>query len=368
MRQANHSSLSLDPRSTQHPLFIFLPDTHTSTPHLYINNKSPGFSSTRSTATPGLSKEHTTLATMNTNFLGAPTREDLQALDSLRGQLAPLVGLIDKLQHNTRVYLERGIPPDPAQSLSAITRANAILSRINATLNGSYQYTPKITEKGSKAEPGTFRDLDIEGQKDRIEALHAFPVAPYPMGNERLGGMATILLDKRLGPLEEKWVEERLQKARDFAYVPGDLEIEPRKPAVVTDAAEDDEELTSNWVNVPTKRMKCALSEDELMELWGLGHRTVFDKQYGQDRGLGEENFDEDEEEEEEMEDALGGEAQDEVMADGDEESEEPTPKALPSLPVQMLRRAQPAGHAPVVGAPRRPSEHVHRFMETEAQ
>jgi hypothetical protein len=45
---------------------------------------------------------------MNHNFLGQPSREDLQTLDQLRRQLMPMIGLLDKLHADMQTKLFRG--------------------------------------------------------------------------------------------------------------------------------------------------------------------------------------------------------------------------------------------------------------------
>jgi hypothetical protein len=173
-------------------------------------------------------------------------------------------------------------------------------------------------------------------------------------------------------------VEERLKKAAEFAYVPGEWGIEAKKPEIKKEDAEGDEEDDlKGWdAGLPTKRVKGTLNEDELMEMWAIGHRTAFDRQYQRDKRFGqgeggEGGEDEDEEEDEEMEDvevdgltpsqSKGKDAQEE---EGDEEDEEDV-KAVPAPPVQLIQRAPPSVHKPLAGAPVLPLGVVHRFMAT---
>jgi hypothetical protein len=325
---------------------------------------------------------------MNHNFLGQPTREDTQTLDQLRRQLMPMIGLLDKLHADMYTKLSRGEAVDWPHIRHTISIINSYLTSINAYINGSYRHTEEAVKDTNgnaildeeKNPRMIYRDFANPGQAERIGALHPFPQAPFPLMNERLAAMAGVLLDKRLGPTEEKWVEERLRKAAEFAYVPGEWGIEARKPVEKEVESDDDDEGMKGWdAGIPTKRIKGTLSEDQIMEMWNVGHRTAFDKQYGRDMRFGEgDDEEEEEEEEEEMEDvkiegqspAQGGKASttqaegDQDMEDGEEEYEDAdTPKAPPAAPVVMIQRAPPAVHKPVPGVPMMPLSFVHRFM-----
>lgn len=45
---------------------------------------------------------------MNTNFAGAPDREDLRILDQLRRQLLPMIAVMDKLKGEMEFKMSRG--------------------------------------------------------------------------------------------------------------------------------------------------------------------------------------------------------------------------------------------------------------------
>jgi hypothetical protein len=325
---------------------------------------------------------------MNHNFLGQPSREDLQTLDQLRRQLMPMIGLLDKLHADMQQKMFHGDVVDWPHIRHTISVINSYLTSINAYINGSYRHKEEAI-KDTNGKPildseknplMSYRDTANEGHADQIGAMHVYPQAPFPMTNEQLAGMASILLDKRMGPPEEKWVEERLRKAAEFAYVPGEWGIEARKAVDVkkeeNEDEEDDGEQKGALEGLPMKRVKGTLNEDQIMEMWTVGHKTTFDKTYQDEKGIGEveEEDEEEEDEDEEMEDvkvegltpSQGGAANaapDQDMEDGEEESEAPeTPKAPPA-PVVMIQRAPPAVHKPVPGVPVMALGIVHRFM-----
>lgn len=326
---------------------------------------------------------------MNHNFLGQPGREDIQALEQLRRQLMPMIGLLDKLHADMQTKLYRGEVVDWPHIRHTISVINAYLTSINGYINGSYKHreeqlkdvngNPILDEE--KNPRMLYRDTATEGMAPRIGAMHVYPQAPYPLGNERLASMAAVLLDKRLGGSEQKWVEDRLRKAAEFAYVPGQWGIEAKKGAEVKDADDEDDEEEGKEAleGLPTKRVKGTLNEDEILDMWRIGHRIAFDKQFQRERGLGQDVGDEDEDEEdeddEEMEDVkiegvtpnVGDASAAPVNGDQDMEvdSAAATPKPPPAAPVVMIQRAPPSVHQPVPGVPVMPLGYVHRFMSS---
>jgi hypothetical protein len=327
---------------------------------------------------------------MNHNFLGQPTREDLQTLDQLRRQLMPMIGVLDKLHADMQHKAFRGEVIDWPHIRYTVSLANNYLSSISAYLNGSY----KSREEALRTADGKpmvdheknprirYIDTATEGAAGKVGALHVYPQAPFPMGNERLAGMAAVLLDKRLGPPEEKWVEERLRKAAEFAYVPGEWGIDVNKKAASDEKDEgdddEDEDLKEWYDSLFTKRLKGTLNEDQIGEIWASGHQAAFDKTYQEEKNLGapsggdedefEEGEEDEDEDEEEMEDVLGdgqtpvaGGAQ--TNGDLDMKDDIDTPKAPPPAPVVMIQRAPPAVHKPVPGVPAMSLGVVHRFM-----
>jgi hypothetical protein len=304
----------------------------------------------------------------------------------------PMIGLLDKLHADMQHKMHRGEVVDWPQIRHTISAINSKLTSINGYINGYYKHAEEPI-KDSNGNPMLdeennprmrYIDTANPGEAERIGALHAFPLAPYPINvNDQLAYMADILLEKRLGPNEQKWVEERLRKAAEFAYVPGELGIDARKPVEVKDESDDEDDGMKGWNDgIPTKRIKGTLNEDQIMEMWSVGHKTAFDKTYAKnmrfDEGEGEDEDEDDEEED--MEDVkiegltptVGGDAQgaraqgtegDQDMGDGEDGSEDAdTPKA-PPVPVVMIQRAPPAVHKPVPGKPSLSLSFVHRFM-----
>jgi hypothetical protein len=324
---------------------------------------------------------------MNHNFLGQPTREETQTLDQLRRQLMPMIGLLDKLHLDMQQKMHRGEVVEWPQIRHTISAINYKLSSINGYINGYYKHAEEAV-KDSNNKPVLdeennprmrYIDTAEPGKRDMIAALHVFPHAPYPMGNDQLAYTAEMLLEKRLGPNEQKWLEERIRKAAEFAYVPGELGIDVRKPVEVKEDSDDDDDDMKGWDDgIPTRRVKGTLSEDQITEMWSLGHKTAFDKAYAKDMRFGEDDDGEEDEdeEEEEMEDvpiegltpSNGGNVKpaegDEGMEGVEEESEEAdTPPKAPQVPVVMIQRAPPAVHKPVPGKTMMPLSFVHRFM-----
>ncbi|KAL5117743.1 mediator of RNA polymerase II transcription subunit 8 [Pleosporales sp. CAS-2024a] len=317
---------------------------------------------------------------MNHNFLGTPSREDIQALEVLRNRLMPMIGLLDKVHADMQLALYRGEATSNPDIMRMYNKATAQLASVNAYLNGSYKHReepyrdangrPVLDAQGNARM--RYTDAAHEGAAERIEALHVFPQAPFPMDKPHLAAMAEVLLNKRLNPPEEKWVEDRLRKAAEFAYVPGEWGIEAKKPAAETrehgddDDDDDDDDSTGDVADISTKRFKGTLNEDQIVDLWTKGHKTAFDKQYqaamrfeqragGMDDEGGEKDMEgvgQTPEDEEEMED------------EEDEEDEfEEVDMSAPAAPVVMIQRAPPSVHKPVPGTPIMPLGMVHRFM-----
>jgi hypothetical protein len=319
---------------------------------------------------------------MNPNFLGAPSREDIQALETLRNRIMPMIGLLDKVHADMQHALFRGEATSNPDIMRMYNKATSQLASVNAYLNGFYKHReeayrdtngrPMLDQEGNPRM--RYTDTANEGVAERIEALHVFPQAPFPMDNEHLAVMADVLLSKRLNPPEEKWVEDRLRKAAEFAYVPGEWKIETlKKPAVETEEGDEDDDSKGDVADISTKRFKGTLNEDEIVELWNVGHKTAFDRQYQtamqfEKRAAGGEMADE-EGSEKDMEDVkIEGQTPegDENMEDDDDEDEfedVDTPRAAPPASVVVIQRAPPSVHKPVPGAPIMNLGIVHRFM-----
>ncbi|KAH3940238.1 hypothetical protein HBH70_228780 [Parastagonospora nodorum] len=310
---------------------------------------------------------------MNQNFLGAPSREDLQVLETLRGRIMPMIGVLDKVHNDMQNHLFRGEALPNPDIMRMYRAATSQLASVNEYINGFYKHReevyrdangrPMIDQQGNQRM--RYIDTADEGHAERVEALHVFPQAPFPMHNEGLAGLASTLLNKRLEPPEERWVEDRLRKAAEFAYVPSEWKIEPKRSDIKTENEEDDD--SEGYVaDISTKRFKGTLNEDDLVELWSLGHKTAFDKKYQEARQFvarltGGEVTDE------------GGAENDDQTPDGDEDMEDDeeeeefedveTPRGQAPEPVVIMQRALPSVHKPVPGAPMLNLGIVHRFM-----
>lgn len=294
---------------------------------------------------------------MNHMFLGAITREDMQVLDQTRRQLLPMLTNMSGLQADMFAALHSGNVVEPAQIRRFSSITAGYVASINGFINGSYRRETEDT-KDTKGNPQkSYRDILQDANKDKLAALHAFPQAPFPMGDEALGHLAIMLLDKRLGQPEEKWIEERLQKAAEFAHVPPQWGIEPKKPA--PKAAEDDNDSDDDmkgWDdNIPTKRIKGSLNEDDLKIIWGNGHRTAFNRQYWEQMKFGNDG--------DEQEAETPAEGEDQNMEDEEEYEEEEDEEGAPSAPVVMIQKAPASVHKAVPGTPIMALGFVHRFM-----
>lgn len=252
---------------------------------------------------------------------------------------------------------------DRPQIQRTTTSVSSFISTLNTFINGGRKHvvesrktdSGKVFKNKQGNEEFRYNDINMPPQADTIRNLHAFPIAPFPGINEHLSGLTQTLLRKRLEPTEEKWVEERLSKALEFAYVPPDWGIEPRKPAekeVKDSEAETDTDKPSTAVDRFSKRAKGSLTEEQLVERWNSAHTWFFNPpQTSFDDGEEYASGDEEEEEEDDFEDALNppdaeAEAQAQATQGEDDEAAEPPP------PVVMIQEAKPPVHKPVAGMP----------------
>lgn len=232
----------------------------------------------------------------------------------------------------------------------------------------------------------TYSDTTIHGQAERVKALHPFPMPPFPVLQNGMpgpaSGLANTLLRKRLEPKEEEWVEERLRKASEFAYVPGEWGIEPKKVEVKAekdDNDSDDEDGGNAVEGLPTKRVKGTLSEDDILDLWKHAHQEAFDHQYlktkypeqygegdveGDEEGEtpGDDKEEEDEDEEDDFEDVMDTSGAPETSAAPPTSQPSEGPGST-SVAGRVTAPARPAVHQPVPGMPVLPLSFVHRFM-----
>jgi hypothetical protein len=337
---------------------------------------------------------------MNANFLGAPSREEIRVLEQIRGQLITLVKAIERFEQDAAQKLHRD---GSAVDYPHIARTHALitaqLSSIHLLLNGgpnqeskAVRYTrlvpvkDPITGKNKVDAQGNEEKVEKEEKRrelvvvehernaERIGALHTFPNGLFPMNaNEGMAaGMAGTLLRKRLEPVEEAWIEERVRKAGEWCFIPEEWGIEMKKP----DGKEEDEEESEeedvdeadrlDSENFPTTRVKATLGEDAIMDLWQHAHQEVFDKAYlqrtyggdlpeeeVQTGPEGEESEEEgDDEDDEEFEDAM------DMSGDAAKEDEKVVVvvkrKVLAGIPVQQ----------PAPGLPVQSCSVAHKFSE----
>ncbi|KAH6620370.1 hypothetical protein C7974DRAFT_399573 [Boeremia exigua] len=313
---------------------------------------------------------------MNQNFVGQPNAEDIRALEGLRRGLVPMIAAMDKLRRDMDMAASRGVAVDWPQIQRTTTSVNSYITTLNTFINGGRKHTAesrktdagKVLKNKQGNEEVRYSDITIPPQADTLRNLHAFPIAPFPGTNEHLSGLTQTLLRKRLEPTEEKWAEDRLAKALEFAKVPPEWGIEPRKPAEKDDKDVDSEvsaDQPSTAVGRFSKRAKGTLSEEQLVQRWNSAHtwffnppQTSFDE--GDDYASGEEG--EDDEEEEDFEDAMDIPAAD-VPAQATQ-GEEARPAAPPSQ-IVMIQEAQPPVHKPVPGMPVLDLGVIQKFMAT---
>ena len=267
------------------------------------------------------------------------------------------------------------------------------MGSFNTLINGGYQHTTEdiVTKAAKEDEDGNiirdnlgnpidsgeevtktiYRDVHLPAQCGRIKALHPFPAPPFPMHLPHAQAMANTFLRKRLEPMEESWVEKRLQRAAEFAAVPETWDIEPKKPDANSDnddQASDEESAAEDAERMPLKRVKGSLGEEDIVEMWRTAHQEYFDREYlkatypsmygGDDGGSPEDEEDEDEEEDE-FED---------VMDTSGAPTAVPTAALAASQSqgtVLAVSSITPAVHLPTPGAPMLPLGFLHKFMVT---
>ncbi|KAJ8109740.1 hypothetical protein OPT61_g7236 [Boeremia exigua] len=314
---------------------------------------------------------------MNQNFVGQPNAEDIRTLEGLRRGLVPMIATMDKLRRDMDIAASRGGAVDWPQIQRTTTAVNSYISTFNTLINGGRKHVAESrkTDSGKvlKNKQGNdevrYSDITIPSQADTIRNLHPFPIAPFPGTNEHLSGLTQTLLRKRLEPTEEKWVEDRLAKALEFANVPAEWGIEPRKPSekeVKDSDRETSADQPSTAVDRFSKRAKGTLTEEQLVQRWNSAHtwffnppQTSFDE--GEEYASGEED-EEEGEEDDEFEDAMNPAAPDASAQPAQEEDVKP---AAPPAQVVMIQEAEPPVHKPVPGMPVLDLGVIQKFMAT---
>lgn len=315
---------------------------------------------------------------MNQNFVGQINAEDTRALEGLRRGLVPMIAAMDKLRRDMDVAASRQSAVDWPQIQRTTTAVNSYITALNTFINGGRRHTveSRKTDAGKvlKNKQGNdevrYSDITIPSQADTIRNLHPFPIAPFPGTNDQLSGLTQTLLRKRLEPTEEKWIEDRLAKALEFAKVPPEWGIEPRKPEEKEDKDKDTDteanaDQSSTAVDRFSKRAKGSLSEEQLVQRWNSAHTWFFNPpqtSYDDDEEGEEGEEGEEEEEEEEFEDAMNtpaGEGSAQAAQDEDVKPAAPPPQVV------MIQEAEPPVHKPVPGMPVLDLGVIQKFMAT---
>ncbi|KAJ4992705.1 hypothetical protein SVAN01_01751 [Stagonosporopsis vannaccii] len=311
---------------------------------------------------------------MNQNFVGQPNAEDVRALEGLRRGLVPMIAAMDKLRRDIDIAASRQNAVDWPQIQRTTTAVNSYITTLNTFINGGRKHTVesrktdagKVLKNKQGSDEVRYSDITIPSQAETIRNLHPFPIAPFPGTDDHLSGLIQTLLRKRLEPTEEKWVEDRLVKAMEFANVPSDWAIEPRKPTEKEDKDTDadanaDEPRTA--VDRFSKRAKGTLTEEQLVQRWNSAHtwffnppQTSYDE--GEDSGEEGDEGDEEEEEEEEFEDAMDADNSAQI-------AQEDVKPVVPPAEVVMIHEAEPPVHTPVPGMPVLELGVIQKFMAT---
>lgn len=316
------------------------------------------------------------LAGLNQNFVGQPNAEDIKALETLRRGLIPMLATLDKLKYDMEVAVQQKRAIDWPQIQRATSTVNSYITTLMTTINGGRRYTlenrktdaGKVLKNKQNDARRDYRDVEIEPQADIIRNLHPFPTSPYPGTDDRVNTVAQGLLRKRMEPAEEKWVQERLQKALEFATLPAEWGIEARKASADKEEKdsgdETDAEAPSTAIGKFNKRVNGVLTEEQLVQRWNSAHmwffnppRTDFDDEGEYEDG--EEGDDEDDEDG--FEDAMGTPAADA----GAQPSQEDVQLSKPPPPVVMIQEAEPPVHKPVPGMPVLDLGVIQKFMAT---
>lgn len=298
------------------------------------------------------------------------------------------------------------IRPQIHRSTTIVTN---YISAIHLLINGGFRHTDKkvqqkerVVSKDALGNPildasghDTFVDKDIwrrliathplPTNTEKFQALHPFPNPSYPMnaGGGMAAGMAGTLLRKRLEPMEEGWVEDKIRKAGEWLYVPEEWGVDMKKPNARADKQDGEEEEEEedgvpeserlDSEAIPTKRVKDALSGEAIKDLWQHAHQEVFDLKYLRrtypasypTEGAQEANEDDDEEGDEEEGDEEEEEEEFEDVMDtsgGQEEGKED--ESRPKLMKKKVLVGKLPVHQPMDGVPVLSLGVVHRFAE----
>jgi hypothetical protein len=184
-----------------------------------------------------------------------------------------------------------------------------------------------------------------------FHSLHAYPTVPFSIENPNMAGLAEVIMRKKPEPGEEKWILDCLAKAAEFAHVPSDWEIEPRRPTKADEQSDDeDDEEAKNSIKARFKRQQGTLDEDEIAHLWNTA-ASVMTEEIGKAGakfmgGNESEDDDDDDDDDEEDED----EDEDTTMNEGDVDKNggaaAKQEKREPPMPLENIHRLMATGLA----------------------
>jgi len=114
---------------------------------------------------------------------------------------------------------------------------------------------------------------------ETFRSLHPYPTAPFNFQADGMAGLADVILRKKPDPADEKWIFDRLAKAQEFAHVPSDWDIEPRKRPKDEEHSDDEEgEEGKDSIKTMFKRQQGTLDEDQIAQLWGIAGELMEDE------------------------------------------------------------------------------------------
>jgi hypothetical protein len=184
-----------------------------------------------------------------------------------------------------------------------------------------------------------------------FHSLHAYPTVPFSIENPNMAGLAEVIMRKKPEPGEEKWILDCLAKAAEFAHVPSDWEIEPRRPTKADEQSDDeDDEEAKNSIKARFKRQQGTLDEDEIAHLWNTAASVMTEEigkagakfMGGNESEDDDDDDDDDEEDEDEDEDTTMNEA--DVDKNGGAAAKQE--KREPPMPLENIHRLMATGLA----------------------
>lgn len=102
---------------------------------------------------------------------------------------------------------------------------------------------------------------------DVLSNLNVYPISPFPV--DRTAPVVATLIRKKPDIVDETFIAKRLESAARFCEIPEDWKIEPPRDEDEASATMENEEYGG------VKRVKTALSEEEISEIWSRGGWSV---------------------------------------------------------------------------------------------